>query len=132
MGNQAESYYPYTKYVFDISKAYLQLGISELPVPLLDLNLKDTNGTVEKIGTNQNVSIHANLYAFYWNMPVGRWEPIIEQFCPIINLTLGKQKYIVMDCHEIVLINLSADAVQILKLLGKDFESKGELAITDK
>lgn len=41
---QQPGFYSCTKYTFDVSKAYIFLGMSELPVPLLDLSLKETKG----------------------------------------------------------------------------------------
>ena len=71
------TYHPITKYTFDIARVFIHLGMSELPVPLLDLSIKDTKGTFEMMGKQQSISLKASISVFYWNMPIGRWEPLV-------------------------------------------------------
>jgi hypothetical protein len=68
------SYHSYKKCLIDIGKIEIQLGLSELPVPLLDLSLRNTRAILDIHGEN-NVSgkVEIDIMANCWNMLIGRW-----------------------------------------------------------
>lgn len=88
----------YTKYTIDINRIQIQLGLSQLPVPLIDFIIKSTKCTTEFLGQNKTGSLKSSVTANCWNMLIGRWEPIIEELSVSMNFKIGQDKYLLLDC----------------------------------
>lgn len=76
-------------------------------------------------------TLKACIMANCWNMLIGRWEPIIEDLSPSFNFKLGKDKYLLLDCTEMILLNISLESLKILKLISSDFKQQGKFSISE-
>ena len=67
------------------------MGVSELPVPLLKFALISSETKVEIFGSTKIITNKLMPTLEYWNMLIGRWEPVLEQaHLDEVTLRLGK------------------------------------------
>jgi hypothetical protein len=91
--------------------------------------VKSAKSNLEIIGPNINGELKSTVMANCWNMLIGRWEPIIEDITLGLSFRLGKDKYLLLDCPKMILLNVSLESLKILKLLSSDFGQKGKFSI---
>lgn len=91
-------YVPFSQHKFAMRRVSFQLGLSELPVPLLDVYLEDSKLNVEKFGERSVISSLIEIGVTHWNMAIGRWEPILEKTVIDITLRLSpKERYVMVS-----------------------------------
>ena len=71
--NAELGYSPHSKHKVTIGKLSLQFGLSELPVPLIDLCLERSQIDVELFGKTNVLTSKIDFCINYWNMMIGKW-----------------------------------------------------------
>ena len=67
------AYTQYVQHIFNFEKLTIQLGLSELPVPLLDVTFEG-KVMIELLDKSTAINLDINnLSSKYWNMLIGRW-----------------------------------------------------------
>jgi hypothetical protein len=123
----AQPYMSHAKHRFNITKLSIAIGLSELPVPLLSFTLTRSESKIELIGKTIIITNKLEPTLEYWNMLIGRWEPVLEKsLIDELTLRTGKETYCSMSATCPLLFNFSTEAIKALRLISKDIAEKGE------
>lgn len=69
----------------------------------------------------------------YWNMMIGRWEPVVERSLIELTLKAGQyEKYLMTTSNRPLLLNFSVEALKVLTLVAKDVGEKGNLHVINR
>lgn len=117
----------YVQHIFNMEKFTIQLGVSELPVPLLDVTFEG-KVIIELLDKTKTINLEIqNLTSKYWNMLIGRWEPILERLTATSNLKFTSSGvYVIFDSPSIVYLDVSMDSLKVINLISDDFKKQGK------
>jgi hypothetical protein len=102
------AYTTQSRHKVTIGRLSLQIGLSELPVPLLDVCLEHSQIEVELIGKTKVMTSKMEMNINYWNMMIGRWEPLMERWASELTLKAGQfEKYLLATSSRPLLLNFS-------------------------
>lgn len=66
-------YTPHNTHSIAINKFTFELGLSELPVPLISLGLQNSQAKIKMLGITKIITNKLEMTVDYWNMLIGRW-----------------------------------------------------------
>ncbi len=113
-------YVPQSKHHASITKLALEMGLSELPVPLVCMTIENSEVKAELLGSTKILTNTLEVTLDYWNMLIGRWEPVLEQSNFELTLRIGKEKYCSISSAKPILLDLSTESLKVLKMISKD------------
>ena len=81
------------------------------------------------LGPTKIITNKLEMIVDYWNMLIGRWQPLLEKSIFDITLRIALQNYYSISSLKPVLLNFSTESLKVLKLISEDFSEKGNTRI---